>query len=180
MEAFSRLVEAFRRPVLSVIHRVVGRRGAADVEDLAQEVFVRAYRARGGYEPQAKFTTWLFRIATNLCLNYIRDSRRRQAQSLSGDSRVGIREPADDDPEGPESAASRRELQEAVRTALERLPDSQRIATVYARYHEMSLEQIAEVMGLTPKAVKSLLFRARENLRRLLQPHIHKHLDVRS
>ena len=175
VDAFGRLVEEFHRPVLAVIHRYLGPRSTHQAEDLAQDVFLRAFKARRRYRPEARFTTWLFRIATNRCLNYLRDSRGRREFSLSGggdDDGPGPPEPADPAASTPVEALMMDELQEAVWEAIQRLPETQRLAIIYARYEEFSHAEVAEAMGLTEKGVKSLLFRARENLRRILTPQL--------
>jgi RNA polymerase sigma-70 factor (ECF subfamily) len=174
LEAFGELVEEFQRPVLSVIHRYLGP-GAASAEDLAQEVFLRAFKARHRYRPEAKFTTWLFRIATNRCLNYLRDTKGKRALSLSGSGSgedLGPPEVADPRAGTPVDGLERTELQTIVWEAIQRLPDTQRLAIIYSRYEELSHAEVAEAMDLTEKGVKSLLFRARDNLRKILEPQL--------
>jgi RNA polymerase sigma-70 factor (ECF subfamily) len=177
IDAFAALVDAFRTPVLRVVQRYLGR-DAADAEDLAQEVFIRAFHARERYRPEAKFSTWLFRIAANRCLNHIRDSKLRRARSLSAgggdDEDPQALEVADPAAEAPMENVAREELARVVQDAIDRLPDAQRLAIVLARYEEMSQAEIALNMGLTEKGVKSLLFRARENLRRFLEPQLRR------
>jgi RNA polymerase sigma-70 factor (ECF subfamily) len=117
LEAFGELVEAHRAVVLRVVHRYLGR-NAADAEDIAQDVFIRAFRARERYQPQARFTTWLLRICSNRCLNYLRDQKHRRALSLDapiGDEDDPRPELADDGAAMPEELAAASELREAVR-----------------------------------------------------------------
>lgn len=180
LEAYEQIVQAYRRPVLGIIYRYLGH-GAMDAEDLAQDVFLRAWRARERYRPEAKFKTWLFRIVTNRCLNYIRDNKKKRALSLSGgaggdDEGTGIEVADTSSPTASEGAIGK-EVADAIHDAVERLPDSQRLAILLSRFEEMSHAEIAETMGLTEKGVKSLLFRARENLRRILAPQLSRDGD---
>jgi RNA polymerase sigma-70 factor (ECF subfamily) len=164
-EAFDQLVLRHQRPVLNLVRRFVGP--IPDVEDLAQDVFVRLYQARASYRPTAKFTTFLYRNTLNLCLNYIRDRKHRRAVSLeSGGEEDGYRfEPPDEAAESPPAAVARREASEAVRRAVAELPENQRSAVILSRWQGLPYLEIAETMELTVMAVKSLLSRAKENLR---------------
>ncbi len=162
--SFNLLLERHRTPVVHFLYRMVQNRAIA--EDLAQEVFLRVYRSRAGYEPSAKFTTWLFRIATNLAFNWVRDEKnRRQQRSIEGDESGAVaRQIGDGKPSVERVLVDEVKLQE-VRDAIALLPEKQRAAVLMHKYEEMEYSQIAKVLGLTESAVKSLLFRAYENLR---------------
>lgn len=159
--AFEELVRRHTRGVLNLVYRYLG--DASRAEDVAQDVFVKVYRARMKYEPKAKFSTWLYRIAVNHCLNEIRSRRSQSAGATPIDDL--LREPSG---EHPDSRLTRAELQRAVKAAIDALPENQRMAVILARYEEMSYEEIAETMGMSLEAVKSVLFRAKENLKQSL------------
>jgi RNA polymerase sigma-70 factor (ECF subfamily) len=161
--SFDLLLERHRTPVVHFLYRMVQNRAIA--EDLAQEVFLRVYRSRAGYEASAKFTTWLFRIATNLAFNWIRDEKGRQQRSIEGDESGAVaRQIGDGRPSVERVLVDEVKLQE-VRDAIALLPEKQRAAVLMHKYEEMEYSQIAKVLGLSESAVKSLLFRAYENLR---------------
>jgi RNA polymerase sigma-70 factor (ECF subfamily) len=171
--AFGELVERYQHRLVGVMSHLV--RHQQEAEDLAQEVFLRVYRTRHKYSPKAKFSTWLFTIANNLALNAIRDRQRRQAVSLEVQE-SGIRAG------GPASAGSapppahglhQKELAEVIRRAMDDLNERQRVAVVLNKFEDMGYAEIADVMGLSTKAVKSLLSRARGKLREALLPYIY-------
>ena len=175
--SFELLLRKYRTPVVNFLFRMV--RDAAAAEDLAQEVFLRVYRARGQYMPTAKFTTWMFRIATNLALNTLRDGRYRHLeisidQSAAGHSSDGENErPAleiADRQATIEVELIRRDRAERIRSAVESLPEKQRAAVLLHKYQEMDYDEIAGVLGCSESALKSLLFRAYETLRVELAP----------
>jgi len=175
--AFDELMRRYEAKVVGLIHRYVGPRG--DAEDLAQDVFLKVFRARRTFEPRARFSTWLYRITVNLCLNDIRarGAARRALPSVSHSAPVGrdgegTLAPAMRDARSgaPGDDAAREEEGAEVRRAIAELPEAQRIALVLNRYEDMSYEDLAEVLDLTVPAVKSLLFRARENVRKTLAP----------
>lgn len=159
--AFEELVHRHTRAVLNLVYRYLG--DASRAEDVAQDIFVKVYRARMKYEPKAKFTTWLYRIAVNHCLNEIRAGKSRP--SLGAPVNDLLEHPAAED---PDARLHRQELREAVKGAIDALPENQRMAVLLSRYEDMSYDEIAETMGLSLEAVKSLLFRAKENLQRAL------------
>ena len=179
--AFAEVVERFQHRLVAVMHHLVGN--ADEAEDLAQEVFLRVYRTRKKYTPKAKFSTWLFTIANNLALNALRDRKRRPVLPL---------EVRDSGPLGPRpneaTAATRdeppahklqqQELAEVIRGALDGLNERQRVAIVLNKFEDMNYADIAEVMGLTTKAVKSLLSRARAKLREALQGYVYMDSDA--
>ena len=160
-QAFEELVRRHTRGVLNLVYRYPA--DASRAEDVAQDVFVKVYRARMKYEPKAKFSTWLYRIAVNHCLNEIR-SRKSQPTGTTPIDDI-LEEPSG---EHPDSHLSRSELQEAVKSAIDALPENQRMAVILARYEDMSYEEISEAMGMSLEAVKSVLFRAKENLKQSL------------
>src|SRR5262249_53568592 len=141
-------------------------------------VFLRVYRARKKYHPTAKFSTWLFTIANNLALNSLRSRQRKPVVPLNvhDSGPLGPR-PAEslvqDRDRQPSQRLQQQELAAVVQQALEGLNERQRVAVVLNKFEDMSYEEVAQVMGLTPKAVKSLLSRARANLRQALQGYIY-------
>jgi RNA polymerase sigma-70 factor (ECF subfamily) len=174
--AFEELMLRYQDRLVTVLEHLVGRRGQA--EDLAQEVFLRVYRARERYQPGSKFSTWLFTIANNVASNALRSrSRQREVQ-------VAPTERACDDPltiEQLAQAASslmptrlldKAELRDVVKAALDTLNERQRLAVLLNKFEEMSYADIAVAMEMTPQAIKSLLSRAREKLRDALQPYL--------
>jgi RNA polymerase sigma-70 factor (ECF subfamily) len=174
-QSFELLLHRYRTPLVNFLFRMV--RDRAQAEDLAQEVFLRVYRARKDYVPSAKFTTWLFRIATNLALNSMRDRRYRQME-------VSIDEPvsmdAEDGSEKPLDLADRRPgveqhlVEEArramIRGAIEKLPEKQRAAVLLHKYQGLDYREIGKILDCSESALKSLLFRAYEALRVELAP----------
>jgi RNA polymerase sigma-70 factor (ECF subfamily) len=162
---FAELLDRYRLPVVHFIYRMVQNQHVA--EELAQDVFLRVYKARKGYEPSAKFTTWLFRIATHIALNAIRDGRgERTLESLDDDGVVALQVPDRRDNIERELIEDARLAE--IRRAVQGLPAKQRAAVLMHKYQEMDYAQIAQVLGCSESAVKSLLFRAYETLRRKL------------
>lgn len=164
--SFAELLERHRDPVVNFLYRMV--QNAAVAEELAQDVFLRVYRARKSYEPSAKFTTWLYRIATNVALNHLRDGRMaRQAAAIDDpDSDVG-RELRATEPNAEQRLVAQ-SLGWEVRQAVMALPAKQRAAVLLHKYQELDYRQIAASLGCSESAVKSLLFRAYETLRQRL------------
>jgi RNA polymerase sigma-70 factor, ECF subfamily len=173
--AFEELVENYQHRLVAVMHHLVG--SAEEAEDLAQEVFLRIYRARKKYRPRSKFSTWLFTIANNLALNALRSRQRKPVVPLDvrDSGSLGPR-PAEQlvrDKTGPPSQrVHHQELVAVIQHALDGLNERQRMAVVLNKFEDMNYIEIAEVMGLTTQAVKSLLSRARTNLRAALQSYI--------
>jgi len=157
--SFELLLERHRTAVVHFLYRMVQSQAVA--EELAQEVFLRVYRARASYEPTAKFTTWLFRIALHLALNTLRDGR---PESLDGNDDSAGREIPDRNPTIEQELLNRARLDE-VRRAIAALPPRQRAAVLMHKYEEMEYTQIARVLNCSESALKSLLFRAYETLR---------------
>jgi RNA polymerase sigma-70 factor, ECF subfamily len=173
--AFEELVARFQHRLVGVMNHLVG--SADEAEDLAQETFLRVYRARKTYHPRCKFTTWLFTIANNLALNCLRSRQRKPVQPLppqdSGPFASGPGGQAVPDPgSGPVRKVERREMADIIRRALDGLNERQRVAVVLNKFEDMNYAEIATVMGLTTKGVKSLLSRARMNLRTALSAYI--------
>ena len=175
-EAFAELVELYHQRLVNVMHHLVGN--SEEAEDLAQEVFLRVYRGRKKYHPTAKFSTWLFTIANNLALNALRSRQRRPVVplNLSDSGPLGPR-PAEqlvqDRGNLPMQNMQQQELAKLIQIALEGLNERQRVAVVLNKFEDMNYAEIAEIMGLTTKGVKSLLSRARDNLRLALKEYIY-------
>jgi RNA polymerase sigma-70 factor, ECF subfamily len=170
--SFDLLLQKYRTPLVNFLYRMV--RDTATAEDLAQEVFLRVYRARKQYSPSAKFTTWLFRIATNLALNSVRDNRHRlkdvsiDAASSPDEDAAPMQLPA------PEMRIDEhmieRERADYIRKVISGLPEKQRVAVLLHKYEEMDYAEIARILECSESALKSLLFRAYETLRVQLAP----------
>ena len=162
--SFAILLGKHRGPVIHFLFRMVQNQGVA--EELGQEAFLRVYRSRASYEPTAKFTTWLFRIANHLALNWIRDGKNERGQeSLDEVSADGqVRQVADREPTAEQQLIRQARMAE-VRRAIQSLPEKQRSAVLMHKYEEMEYSQIAGVLDCSESAVKSLLFRAYETLR---------------
>jgi len=173
--SFELLLQRYRGPLVNFLYRMVRDREQA--EDLAQEVFLRVYRAKEDYVPSAKFTTWLFRIATNLALNSVRDNRYHKMEvsldaPLTADAEDGDERPfevADQHPDIEEHLVeeARRKM---IRHAIEKLPEKQRAAVLLHKYQELDYGEIAKILSCSESALKSLLFRAYETLRVELAP----------
>jgi RNA polymerase sigma-70 factor, ECF subfamily len=162
--SFGVLLNKHRLSVVHFLQRMVENHAVA--EELAQEVFLRVYRSRSTYEPTAKFTTWLFRIATHLALNSLRDGKNERSQERLDDdsSDLPVRQVSDNRPSVEQAMVYRARLDE-VRRAVAGLPEKQRAAVLMHKYEEMEYSQIAKVLSCSESAVKSLLFRAYETLR---------------
>lgn len=170
MAAFERLVERHQGLVIGTIGRMLG--SSSDVEDLAQQVFIRVWKSASRYVARAKFTTWLLTITRNLVFNELRRRKRHNALPLQVDEEGDERPIADDQAREPDEVLLERELDGAIRAAIGELPETQRMAVVLRRYEQLSYEQIAEILGQTVPAVKSLLFRARTELRSRLSKYL--------
>jgi len=178
--SFDFLLQKYRSPLVNFLHRMV--RDTATAEDLAQEVFLRVYRARKQYTPSAKFTTWLFRIATNLALNSVRDNRYAKLA-------VPLDAAADEDAAPMELPAPvmridehmiERDRTEFIRRAIASLPEKQRAAVLLHKYEEMDYGEIAKILDCSESALKSLLFRAYESLRVQLAPLVTQPVEQRA
>jgi RNA polymerase sigma-70 factor (ECF subfamily) len=162
--SFGVLLEKHRNPVIHFLYRMVQNQAVA--EELAQEVFLRVYRSRASYEPTAKFTTWLFRIATHLALNSLRDGKNVRKQESLDDmiDDQPVRQVSDNRPTIEQAMLYQARLGE-VKKAIQTLPEKQRAAVLMHKYEEMEYSQIARALNCSESAVKSLLFRAYETLR---------------
>jgi RNA polymerase sigma-70 factor (ECF subfamily) len=172
--AFAHLIQKYRRPLIGFMYRLC--HNPATAEELAQEVFLRVYRSRTSYEPSAKFSTWLYRIATNLAVNHARDTRHERAEVTvrldEPDQETGTTPDLADDEENAEQRLIRRERLAAIREKVNALPERQRLAVIMHKYQQMDYRQIAAVMKLSESATKSLLFRAYETLREQLKQFV--------
>jgi RNA polymerase sigma-70 factor (ECF subfamily) len=172
--AFQALVEAHQHRVIGTVAKMLG--DETEAEDIAQQVFVRVWRSAARYEPTAKFTTWLFTITRNLVFNELRRRQRHKAASLEAPREPGEDESAqqyaDENATLPDNALLEEERMAAIQRAIDELPEMQRMAIILRRYEETPYEEIADVLELTVPAVKSLLFRARMELRAKLQKYL--------
>lgn len=174
--AFDRIVETYSAQVFALLTRFLGPR--AGREDLVQEVFLRVVRARERYEPTARFSTWLYRIAFNLAVNETQRAGIKEVRAGDGPGHADagsndiLSEFRDERVEDPSERMMQDDIVQAVRAAIALLPEQQRMALVLAKYHEMPYIEIAAVLGSSEKAVKSLVHRARENLRETLAPYL--------
>jgi RNA polymerase sigma-70 factor (ECF subfamily) len=169
--AFDYLVQKYRRQMISFMYRMTHNQAVA--EELAQEVFLRVYRSRQSYAASAKFTTWLYRIATNLAVNYARDTKHERPENVVSidepDTETGLTVDVADGSLNAEQTILRRERLAAIRSQVEALPERQRMAVIMHKYQNMDYKQIAAVLKLSESATKSLLFRAYETLRETLK-----------
>lgn len=172
--AFETLVEKYKQPIINLVARTIS--DPTEAEDLAQNVFVQAYKSAGRYAASAKFSTWLFTIARNLCLNELRRRSRHPTDPLDtpvgGDEDTPARQIPDVRIEGPAQAMLQTELLAKIEEALADLPESQRTALLLFREKDMAYEDIAGVMGTSLSATKSLIHRARETMKLRLKPYL--------
>lgn len=172
--AFNLLVAKHNRPVIHFLYRMVHNQAVA--EELAQEVFLRVYRARDSYRAEARFTTWLYRIATNLAVNHARDTRHeRSAQTIyldAPDEETGTTPDVADDEPSAEQRLVKDERMAAIRSHVMELPERQRMAVLMHKYQGMDYRQIGDVLKLSESATKSLLFRAYQTLREKLKDFV--------
>ena len=171
--AFDFLVQKFRRQLIGFMYRMCHSQPVA--EELAQEVFLRVYRSRGSYSAEAKFTTWMYRIATNLALNHLRDTKTERAEvsvSLDEPDDAGRTPDVADHGLTAEEDLLRRERLAAIRKQVEALPERQRMAVLMHKYQGMDYKEISKVLKLSESATKSLLFRAYETLRETLKQFV--------
>jgi RNA polymerase sigma-70 factor (ECF subfamily) len=174
MAAFDFLLEKYRKPIIHFMYRMTHNQAVA--EELAQEVFLRVYRSRETYRAEARFSTWLYRIATNLGVNHARDTRHERSASTvyldETDPETGTAPDVADATPGAESNMLRRERMAAIREHVMALPERQRSAVLMHKYEGMDYKQIGEVLKLSESATKSLLFRAYQTLREKLKPFL--------
>jgi RNA polymerase sigma-70 factor (ECF subfamily) len=172
--AFAYLVQKYRRPMVGFMYRLCHNPSTA--EELAQEVFLRVYRSRTSYEPSAKFTTWLYRIATNLAVNHARDTRHERVENTvrldEPDQETGNTPDLADGSLSAEEQILKRERLAAIRSKVNALPERQRMAVIMHKFQQMDYREIADVLKLSESATKSLLFRAYETLREQLKEFV--------
>lgn len=174
MAGFDFLIQKYRKPIIHFMYRMV--RNQAIAEELAQEVFLRVYRSRETYRAEARFSTWLYRIATNLGVNYARDNRHERMASTvyldETDSETGTTPDVADTTPGAEAGLLHQERLNAIRQHVMELPERQRVAVLMHKYEGLDYRQIGDVLKLSESATKSLLFRAYQTLREKLKPFI--------
>ncbi len=168
--AFERLVEIHQRAVIGTVAKMLGN--PSEAEDIAQQVFIRIWKSASRYEPQAKFTTWLFTITRNLVFNEVRRRQRKPTVSVDEREESTHRTVEDFQAVSPDNEMLHSELEAAVDRAIQSLPEKQRLAVILRRYEEMPYEEIAVVLAMSVPAVKSLLFRARTQLKESLQKYL--------
>jgi RNA polymerase sigma-70 factor (ECF subfamily) len=172
--AFSELVDKYKQPVVNFIHRSL--RDEAEAEDLAQNVFLQIWKSRARYKQTAKFSTWLFTIARNLCLNELRRRSRHPAESIEESHAEHEDQPRQQYEDKAHIAAPEKllhgELAQKIEEALAGLPENQRTAILLCRQDELSYEEIAEILDCSLSATKSLIFRGREALKEKLKPYL--------
>lgn len=170
LDAFQTLVERYQYRVIGTVAKMLGSEDEA--EDIAQQVFLRVWKSAGSYKPQAKFNTWLMTITRNLVFNEIRRRSRHPTTSLEEELEWGVRQYQDDTAPSPSEQMQKEELQNAIDAAITALPEQQRMAVVLRRYDELSYDEIAAILSTSVSSVKSLLFRARGQLRDQLKKYL--------
>ncbi len=172
--AFEELVNKYKQPVMNLIFRTLP--DATEAEDLAQNVFVQVYKSAHRYKASAKFSTWLYTIARNLCLNEIRRRGRHPAESIEAPhpdlEAEGPRQLPDTKGFSPDQTVLQGELEEKIQQAISALPESQRTAIILCRQDDLAYEDIAGVLGCSLSATKSLIHRARETLKTRLKAYL--------
>jgi len=169
-EAFELLVELHQSAVIGTVAKMLG--GASEAEDIAQQVFIRIWKSAKRYQPQAKFTTWMFTITRNLVFNETRRRKRKPTVSVEEREEESHQQVEDVHSTTPDQDVLHSELERAVDDAIQALPDKQRLAVVLRRYEEMPYEEIGRVLSMSVPAVKSLLFRARTQLKESLEKYL--------
>jgi RNA polymerase sigma-70 factor (ECF subfamily) len=170
--AFELLVGRHQSSILNLIYRFIGDRTKS--QDLAQEVFIRVWQAAGSYQPKAKFTTWIYRITANLCLNELKSARRGRwfpFHRSDGDSENAIEETFSDGSPTAEDLLLAKERSRQISEAIQSLPANQRMALVLRRYDDLSYQEIAKILDCSVSAVESLIVRAKRNLQKKLAPY---------
>ncbi len=170
--AFEKLVERHQALVAGTVARMLSSN--SDVEDIAQQVFVRVWKSAGRYVARAKFTTWLLKITRNLVFNEMRRAKRHPRVPVQIEPEAEEMPLKDEATATPDATLLQAELQSAIETAITLLPETQRMALVLRRYEELSYEEISDVLDLSVPAVKSLLFRARTELRERLRDYLER------
>lgn len=171
-EAFAMIVERHQHRVVGTIAKMLG--SVTEAEDVAQQVFLRVWRSAPRWKPTAKFTTWLLTITRNLVFNEVRRQKRSRTSSLDEESEQNMPEREDVSVISPAQELANRELEQVVDAAIAELGEQSRMALILRRYEELPYEEIAEILGTTVPAVKSLLFRARTELRARLSAYLNE------
>ena len=170
-EALGQLIETHQHRIIGTVAKILG--DDSDAEDIAQQVFIRVWKSAARYEPTAKFTTWLFKITRNLVFNELRRRKRHPAQSLdavnSDDRPMQL---PDHGVKAPDTSLLDDEMQASIQRAIDELPETQRMAVILRRYDDIPYEEIADILELSVPAVKSVLFRARTELREKLKRYL--------
>ncbi|HSJ04826.1 MAG TPA: sigma-70 family RNA polymerase sigma factor [Verrucomicrobium sp.] len=170
VKAFEQLVEVHQRAVIGTVTRMLNN--VDDAHDIAQQVFVRVWRSAARYEPSAKFTTWLFTITRNLVFNEMRRRGRKKEVSMEEEQEEHHREHATPERHNPDCVVAQGEMEEAIDRAIQALPEKQRLAVSLRKDADMPYEEICEILGMSLSAVKSLLFRARNELKEKLASYL--------
>ena len=170
--AFEQLIERHQTLVAGTVARMLGSN--SDVEDIAQQVFIRVWKSAGRYVARAKFTTWLLKITRNLVFNEMRRAKRHPHLPVQMEPEADEIPLKDEATATPDATLLQAELEQAIEKAITLLPETQRMALILRRYEELSYEEIADVLNLSVPAVKSLLFRARTELRELLKNYLER------
>lgn len=174
--AFEQILKKYKRLVINIAYRFIQNR--AEAEDIAQEVFLRVYDSAKKYKPKAKFSTWIYKITANICLNKFRSKKYIQTLSLdkpiSAAGNEVIIQITDTTYVHPSVDTEKKELNQLVKEAISSLPINQRMVVILQKYEGLSYREISEVMGCSTSAVDSLLQRAKKNLKRKLAPHLKK------
>jgi RNA polymerase sigma-70 factor (ECF subfamily) len=172
--AFAELVDKYKQPVMNVAYRML--HDATEAEDLAQAVFIQVFKAADRYRVSSKFSTWLFTIARNLCLNEVRRRARHRVESMEAphpeQEDQPLRQFEDRQTASPPEGLLHSELESKIEQALAELPETQRLAIVLCCQEELSYEEIARVLGCSVSATKSLIYRGRETLKQKLKPYL--------
>ncbi len=173
-EAFAQLADKYKQPVMNLVYRML--RDLTEAEDVAQAVFLQVYKSAHRYQAASKFSTWLFTIARNLCLNEIRRRSRHPVESMERlpGEQDDLPAPQYEDKAAPPAGESLLvgELEAKIQEALDALPENQRVAILLCRQDELSYEDISAVLGCSVSATKSLIFRGRETLKSRLKPYL--------
>jgi len=175
LQAFEGLVDQYKRPIFNLVYRMLRDRDEA--EDITQKVFIQVYRASDRYRPTAKFSTWIFTIARNLTLNEIRRRSRKPwtdslDETMDGEGPAQRLDPPDHRARPANQELAHQEFLECLEQAIDQLPENQRIAVLLCREGDISYEEMAKVMGCSLSAVKSLIFRGRETIKKRAQNYL--------
>jgi RNA polymerase sigma-70 factor (ECF subfamily) len=170
VDSFNQLILRWERPIYALAYRVIGRE--EDARDVSQEAFLRAFRALPAFKGQAKFSSWLYRIALNLCRDWIRKQRRAPVQQIPEGVDPVEMASQDGPAESIEELVARKELSEVVSEAMARLPEEQRTAIILKEYHGMTFQEIADLQGCPLSTVKTRLYQGLTVLRRHLEKNV--------